>query len=120
MAARCSSTRSASCRSTSRSSCCAPSQEGEVDPVGAKRPVKTDFRLISATNQNLIELVKQGKFREDLYYRLHVFPIMLPPLRARREDIADLARHFMARFAAEEGRRLRSITAEALALLAGL
>jgi DNA-binding NtrC family response regulator len=92
-------------------------QEGEVDPVGSKRPVKTDFRLISATNQNLIELVKQGRFREDLYYRLHVFPIMVPPLRSRREDIADLARHFMARFGAEEGRRLRSITAEALALL---
>ncbi|MDQ0467943.1 sigma-54-dependent transcriptional regulator [Labrys wisconsinensis] len=92
-------------------------QEGEVDPVGAKRPVKIDFRLISATNKNLIELVKEGKFREDLYYRLHVFPVMLPPLRARREDVPDLARHFMARFAAEEGRKIRSITAEALALL---
>jgi DNA-binding NtrC family response regulator len=92
-------------------------QEGEVDPVGAKRPAKTDFRLISATNQNLIELVKRGRFREDLYYRLHVFPIMLPPLRARREDIPDLARAFLARFAVEEGRRIRTVSPEALALL---
>lgn len=92
-------------------------QEGEVDPVGAKRPVKTEFRLISATNRNLIDLVKEGRFREDLYYRLHVFPIMVPPLRARREDIGDLARHFMARFSAEEGRKIRTITAEALAML---
>jgi DNA-binding NtrC family response regulator len=92
-------------------------QEGEVDPVGGKRPVKTEFRLISATNRNLIDLVKEGRFREDLYYRLHVFPIMVPPLRARREDIGDLARHFMARFSAEEGRKIRTITAEALAML---
>jgi DNA-binding NtrC family response regulator len=93
-------------------------QEGEIDPVGGKRPVKVDIRLISATNQNLIELVKRGVFREDLYYRLNVFPITIPPLRARREDIPDLARRFAARFAAEEGKRLRGLGAEALALLA--
>jgi DNA-binding NtrC family response regulator len=92
-------------------------QEGEIDPVGARRSVKVDIRLISATNQNLIELVKQGRFREDLYYRLNVFPITLPPLRARRDDIPELSRRFAARFAAEEGRRLRGVTAEALALL---
>ncbi len=92
-------------------------QEGEIDPVGAKRPVRVDIRLISATNQNLIELVKRGQFREDLFYRLNVFPIGIPPLRARREDIADLARRFAARFAAEEGRNIRGITAEALSLL---
>ena len=92
-------------------------QEGEIDPVGSKRPVKVDIRLISATNQNLIELVKRGVFREDLYYRLNVFPITIPPLRARRVDIADLARRFAARFAAEEGKRIRGISAEALALL---
>ena len=92
-------------------------QDGEVDPVGAKRPVKADVRLISATNQDLIELVKRGVFREDLYYRLNVFPITVPALRARREDIADLARRFAARFAAEEGKPLRGISAEALALL---
>src|SRR6201999_4345630 len=87
------------------------------DPVGGKRPVKVDIRLISATNQNLIELVKRGQFREDLYYRLDVFPITIPPLRSRRDDVADLARRFVARFAAEEGKRIRGICAEALALL---
>jgi len=92
-------------------------QEGEVDPVGGRRPVKVDIRLISATNRSLLELVKQGRFREDLYYRLNVFPMTLPPLRARREDIPDLANSFLARFAAEEGKRVRSITPEAMALL---
>jgi DNA-binding NtrC family response regulator len=94
-------------------------QEGEVEPVGARRPVKVDVRLISATNRNLIEDVKQGRFREDLFYRLHVFPITVPPLRARPEDVPDLARHFLARFAAEEGKRIRSVSAEAMALLRG-
>ncbi|HET9902224.1 MAG TPA: sigma-54 dependent transcriptional regulator [Xanthobacteraceae bacterium] len=92
-------------------------QEGEVEPVGARKPVKVDVRLISATNRNLIEDVKQGRFREDLFYRLHVFPVTVPPLRARSEDIPDLVRHFLARFAAEEGKRIRSVSAEAMAML---
>jgi len=92
-------------------------QQGEIDPVGAKRPVKVDIRLISATNQNLIELVKRGAFREDLYYRLNVFPISIPPLRSRRDDIPDLARRFAARFCAEEGKRIRGFSAEVIALL---
>ncbi len=92
-------------------------QEGEIDPVGARRPQKVDIRLISATNQNLIELVKRGKFREDLYYRLNVFPITVPALRNRREDIPDLARMFLARFAAEEGKPIRGMSSEAAALL---
>jgi DNA-binding NtrC family response regulator len=92
-------------------------QDGEIDPVGARRPVKVDFRLVSATNQNLIDLVKRGKFREDLFYRLNVFPITIPPLRSRASDVADLARRFMARFCAEEGKRIRGLSSEAHALL---
>lgn len=94
-------------------------QEGEVDPVGGKKSVRVDIRIISATNKSLLEQVKRGEFREDLYYRLNVFPITLPPLRQRREDIPDLARGFLARFAAEEGRKLRGISAEALNLISG-
>jgi DNA-binding NtrC family response regulator len=93
-------------------------QEGEVEPVGARKPVKVDIRLISATNRNLIADVKAGRFREDLFYRLHVFPIAVPPLRERPADIPALARHFLARFAAEEGKRIRVLTPEALRLLA--
>ncbi len=92
-------------------------QEGEIDPLGARKASRVDVQIISATAQNLIELVKQGRFREDLYYRLNVFPITLPPLRARRADIPDLARRFLARFSAEEGKRLRGLSAESLAML---
>ena len=92
-------------------------QEGEVEPVGGRKPIKVDVRLVSATNRNLLSDVKDGRFREDLFYRLHVFPIAVPPLRARPEDIPDLVRHFLARIAAEEGKRVRTITCEALALL---
>jgi DNA-binding NtrC family response regulator len=92
-------------------------QEGEVEPVGGKKPAKVDVRIISATNRNLIDDVKHGRFREDLFYRLHVFPIAVPPLRERSEDIPDLVRHFLARIAAEEGKRVRAISGEALALL---
>ncbi len=92
-------------------------QDGEIDPVGGKKPVRVDIRVISATNASLVDLVKKGLFREDLYYRLGVFPIGMPPLRLRRADIRALARSFLARFAAEEGRKIRSIAPAALALL---
>ena len=92
-------------------------QEGEVEPVGAKRPLKVDFRLIAATNRDMIQLVKDGKFREDLYYRLNVYPISVPPLRERLGDVVELANHFLARFAAEEGKRLVGLTDEARRLL---
>ncbi len=93
-------------------------QESEVEPVGARRPVKVDVRIISATNRDLAADVKAGRFREDLFYRLHVFPIAVPPLCERPQDIPELVRHFLARFAAEEGKRIRAISADALGLLA--
>ncbi|MEP3523816.1 MAG: sigma-54 dependent transcriptional regulator [Hyphomicrobiales bacterium] len=93
-------------------------QEGEVDPVGGRKPVKVDIRIISATNRSLIDMVKEGTFREDLYYRLNVFPITIPALRDHREDVPQLAFHFTARFAAEEGRRhIKGITKHALDML---
>ena len=92
-------------------------QEGEIDPVGGRKSVKVDVRLISASNRSLIAAVKEGRFREDLFYRLHVFPIHVPPLRERPEDIADLVRHFLVRFNAEEGKRIRAVAAEAMELL---
>jgi len=94
-------------------------QEGEVDPVGARGSVKVNIRLISATNQNLLEEVRQGRFREDLYYRLNVFPIQVPPLRERKEDIPLIVQHFISRFAdAVPGRQISGISARALEILA--
>ncbi len=93
-------------------------QENEVEPVGARKAVKVDVRIVSATNRDLIADVKAGRFREDLFYRLHVFPITVPPLRERPADIPALARHLLARFAAEEGKRIRLIAPDALQLLA--
>jgi DNA-binding NtrC family response regulator len=95
-------------------------QEGAVEAVGGRKPVKVDVRIISATNRRLLERVKQGHFREDLFYRLHVLPLTIPSLRSRREDIPHLLRHFLARFAAEENRSITGISGEAVAHLAQL
>ena len=95
-------------------------QEGSVEAVGGRKPVKVDVRIISATNRKLLDRVKGGQFREDLFYRLHVLPLTLPPLRTRREDIPHLLRHFLARFCAEENRPITGISGEAMALLSQL
>src|SRR6476661_607675 len=95
-------------------------QEGTVEAVGGRKPVKVDVRIISATNRKLLDLVKGGQFREDLFYRLHVLPLTIPPLRQRREDIPHLLRHFLARFCAEENRSITGISGEAMAHLAQL
>ncbi len=94
-------------------------QEGEVDPVGARATVRVDIRLISATHCDLLQRVKDGAFREDLFYRLNVYPIHVPPLRERRDDIPYLVRHFMERVgAADPHRHIDGITGETLAMLA--
>ena len=92
-------------------------QESEIDPVGSKRSVRVDVRIVSATNRDLATQVAGGRFREDLYYRLNVFPIEAPSLRERREDIPALTSHFIQRFNVEEGKRVVGATAETMALL---
>ena len=85
--------------------------------VGGNRPVKVDVRVLSATSRNLSEEIAAGRFREDLYYRLNVVPVRMPPLRERREDIPELAEHFIARFAAERRIPTPNLSDEALAAL---
>jgi DNA-binding NtrC family response regulator len=92
-------------------------QEREVERVGGARPINVDLRVICATNRPLDRLVAEGRFREDLYWRLKVVPMEVPPLRDRREDVRDLAQHFLGRFAAAYGRVPQTLTPEAVALL---
>jgi DNA-binding NtrC family response regulator len=94
-------------------------QDGEIEPVGADKPVRVNVRLISATSRRLLNLTKAGLFREDLYYRLNVLPIYVPPLRDRIEDLPLLVNHFISRLAAEAGRRIVGISEPALAMLRG-
>ena len=89
-------------------------QDGTYTTIGGRTPIRADVRVVSATHRDLRQLVRQGLFREDLYYRLNVVPIRLPPLRERTEDIPELVRHFVAR-AQEEGLPGKALTAEAMA-----
>ncbi len=92
-------------------------QEEEVERIGGKGPVKLDVRVIATTNRDLEEMVEKGDFREDLYYRLNVIPIALPPLRERGDDITLLARFFLERYSAENGRDFQGFTPQAINVL---
>jgi DNA-binding NtrC family response regulator len=92
-------------------------QEREVERVGESKPLKVDIRIVAATNSDLRQLVKEGSFREDLYYRLNVIPVRLPPLRARREDVPLLAQHFIRKSCQDNGVAVKPITQEALRVL---
>jgi DNA-binding NtrC family response regulator len=92
-------------------------QEREVERVGGERPIRVDLRVICATNRNLEKEVRDGRFREDLYWRLKVVPIEMPPLRERRDDIGELAEHFLIRYSALNGRPQKKLSEGAKAIL---
>jgi DNA-binding NtrC family response regulator len=94
-------------------------QEGEIKRVGSADSVRVDVRVIAATHRDLPKLVKAGKFREDLFYRLNVINVPLPPLRERAEDIPLLAHHFLRRYAERLGKKVRSVSPEAIDLCSG-
>ncbi|MBY0489405.1 MAG: sigma-54 dependent transcriptional regulator [Gemmatimonadaceae bacterium] len=95
-------------------------QDGVVTRIGGSKPVQVDVRVLAATNKELEAEIKEGRFREDLFYRLNVVPITVPPLRERREDIAQLVVHFLQQFAARDGLPARGISEEALKRLSEL
>lgn len=92
-------------------------QEQKFTPVGSNREIEVNVRIIAATNRNLEEIIKKGEFREDLFYRLNVLPIYLPPLRERKDDILGLVQHFLDKFNGTYGNKIQGITAEAQDLL---
>jgi formate hydrogenlyase transcriptional activator len=89
-------------------------QEQEFERLGGTKTIKVDVRLVAATHRDLAKMVADGRFREDLYYRLNVFPVMLPPLRERSEDVPRLVRHFTQQFARRMGRRIETIPSEVM------
>ena len=89
-------------------------QDGEFERLGSPRTIKTDVRIIAASNRNLAEEVKNGKFREDLFYRLNVFPITMPPLRQRKDDIPLLVNHFVAKFNLKIGKKISTVSKDTL------
>jgi formate hydrogenlyase transcriptional activator len=93
-------------------------QEQEFERLGSTRTHQVDVRLVAATNRNLVEMVRRNEFRSDLYYRLNVFPIALPPLRARREDIPALVEHFVEIYARRMGKQIDEISSETMSELA--
>ena len=92
-------------------------QDGEFERLGGPRTIKVDVRIIAASNRNLEEEISNGRFREDLYYRLNVFPITIPPLRQRKEDIPLLVNYFVAKFNKKTGKKIESVSQETLGLL---
>ncbi|OGU08184.1 MAG: Fis family transcriptional regulator [Geobacteraceae bacterium GWC2_58_44] len=94
-------------------------QDGEFERLGSSRTIKTDVRIIAATNRNLAEEIRGGKFREDLFYRLNVFPITMPPLRQRKEDIPLLVNHFVTKFNKKMGKKIESVSKDTLNALCG-
>jgi two-component system nitrogen regulation response regulator NtrX len=92
-------------------------QEQTMEPVGGASRIKVDVRVLAATNKDLKAEIRAGRFREDLYFRLNVIPIFVPPLRERPDDIALLADHFMAEFAREYGRRIKTFEVDAVSVL---
>ena len=94
-------------------------QEKEYRPVGGRQTLSADVRFIAATNRDLLEMVRSGEFREDFYYRLNVFPLRVPPLRERRDDIPALAHHFLKKYSQQAGKDVEFISAQAVRLLMG-